>query len=177
MRPAQFLLCPLTLGIFSLQVLIDGSELFRLLPCLLAHLEQVHEHRNFGFQYSRCEGLDEVIHGANGITTEYGQLTRVARSEENNRRVLGPLAFANQRRGLKTIHPRHMHVEQDDSKVLLQHTAKSLSAGIGLDQILSQFGQDGLQSQETLWTVVYQQDVGFRFGYHCFSKLPIEPDS
>src|SRR5437867_3814763 len=124
--PLDFFLRPLTLGNLSLQVLIDVNELVRLLPRLLAHLEQVHEHRNFGFQYFRCEGLDEVIHGANGITLEHGQLTLVARGEENNRRVHGPLAFANQRRRLKTIHPRHVHVEQDDSKVLHKHAAKSL---------------------------------------------------
>ena len=46
--------------------------------------------------------------------------------EEDDRRVLGPLALADERGRLEAIEPRHVHVEQDDREVVDQQAAQAL---------------------------------------------------
>ena len=115
----KLLFGPLAGGDVLIQFLIDGAELFRLLSHPVAYLEQVDEHRDLRFQYFRDERFKEIIHGANGITSEHVCIHGVRGRQENDRRMAGPRTSTNQRRRLKPTQPRHPYVEQDDGEVLL----------------------------------------------------------
>ena len=119
---------------------------------------QVDEDRHLGAQHFGIDGLIEKIHGASIIAAKKMLVVLVGRDEQD-RRVARTLPFANQGGGLEAVHLRHLDVQQDDRKVVVQELAQSFLAGRRLDQILSQILQDRFQGEQIRRTVVDQQDL------------------
>ena len=68
--------------------------------------------------------------------------------------VVSERGLADQRRRLKPVHPRHIHVEQDHREILLQQTARRLLAGGHFDDLLVQLFEQNFARQELIGTVV-----------------------
>lgn len=95
----------------------------RLLLYLLIHAEQVDEHGDLGFQDLRNDRLEKVIDRAAGHPSVHIRIQGIHRGEKNDRQMAQPLALPYQCRGLKSVHRRHAHVEQDHGEFLAHEFA------------------------------------------------------
>ena len=88
----------------------------------------------------------------------------VDRADEDDRRRLGALALPDERGRFEAVHPRHVHVEQDDGEILLEQTAQRFLARSGADQILVQLGQHRLVREQLVGPVVDDKDADLFVG-------------
>ena len=68
---------------------------------------------------------------------------------------------ANQGRGLEPVDARHVDVQQDDGKLVLQYEAQRFFPGARADDVLAQFIQDRSKDDMLFMQVVDHQDVDF----------------
>jgi hypothetical protein len=68
----------------------------------------------------------------------------------------------HQHGGLKAIHPRHLHVEQNNGESVTEHQGKRLIPRIGGENSRIQVAEYLLRRQQILPTVIYDQDIGPR---------------
>ena len=90
---------------------------------------QLDEHLDLGAQNFRDDRRGDVIDRAERISLGHPQLVAVIGGDENDRRMRGFLAAANQRRRLEPVQPRHVDVEQDQRELALEHLPQRLVAG------------------------------------------------
>jgi hypothetical protein len=102
----------------------------------------------------------DVIDGAERIRLGHPGLVAVIGRDENDRRVRGLLAAANQRRGLEAIEPRHVHVEQDQREIVFEHLAQRVVARGRRVEVLLQILEDGAVDEQLVGPIVDDQDVG-----------------
>src|SRR5205085_2796868 len=81
-----------------LQVLVEAGELGRLLPDLRRLSEQFDKHRHLGPQDVGVNGLDDVVHGPQGVAPRHQVVvtTRGRGGEKDNGGIPRPLALAEQ---------------------------------------------------------------------------------
>jgi hypothetical protein len=68
----------------------------------------------------------------------------------------------HQHRGLKAIHLRHLHVEQDKGEFVTEHQGKRLIARIGGEDFRIEMAEYLFRCQQILPTVIYDQKVRLR---------------
>ena len=95
----------------------------------------------------------------------------VDRADEDDRRRLGARPLPDHLRGLEAVHPRHVHVEQDDGEILLEQAAQRLLAGPRLDEILIQLLQQHLVREELIRPVVDDQDINLLVGAVLLDRI------
>ena len=148
----------------------QGHALLGLTSHLFRHAVQVHEDADLGAQHVRRHRRQDVIDGPEGITLI--QMHFIAqRRDEDDGRVFGLLAPADERRRLEAVHVGHFHVEQDDGVVPFQQPAQRLVAGSGRDHVLAEGFQDRFQGEQLVRQVVHDQDVDLVLGRHGASSL------
>ncbi len=81
--------------------------------------EQIDEDAHFGPQDFRNDRCEDEIDCPKRVRS--GSMDFIGEgSDENDRRVFGPAALANERGGFQTVDVRHVDIEQDDREILLQ---------------------------------------------------------
>ncbi len=99
---------------------------------------ELREHGDLRAQHRRIERLEDVVHAAGLVPAQD---------------VLDVLA---------AVHPRHLHVEQDNGEVVEEQLAQRLLARARGDQVDAERREHGLERQEILLAVVDEQDLGGR---------------
>ena len=118
---------------------------------------EFHEHGDLGAQDLRYDGLEQKIHRAKIVTAEQMLLVFVG-GEEQDWSVAGTLSRPDELRGLKSVHVRHFHVEENGGKVLFEQMAQRFHAGVGNYQVLSETVERSLQGDEVLRRIIDQED-------------------
>jgi len=90
---------------------------------LLRLTEDVDENGYLRPQHQRHDRLDQIIDGAEGVSSEHLRVRAFTGGEENDRRVRRPPPLANQLRRLEPVHPRHVDVHQDQGEILIEQPA------------------------------------------------------
>ena len=79
---------------------------------------------------------------------------------------------------LEAVDFRHADVHQHDGDIGFQKVLEGFPAGIGFDQILAQFVEDGFVAEQLGRLIIHHQDVdlvlrahGIPFLSHCVSRL------
>src|SRR5436853_6427688 len=75
------------------------------------------------------------------------------------------LPFADKRRRLKTIHDRHIHIENDESEVVVQKRTQRIDSRSDADQVLAQIRQECFKSNEIFYVIINQQNADLVFGH------------
>ena len=134
-------------------------QLLRLLPELFRLLVQLDEDGDLGAEHCRAERLEDVVDRACRIAAEDVLLVLGDRGDEDDRDVLRPLALLDQRRRFEAVEHRHLDVQQDDRGIVPQQLAERLLAGVGVEEVLLERLEDGLEREQVLGPVVDEQDV------------------
>ena len=121
---------------------------------------QLDEHGDLGAQHVGAERLEDVVDRACRVATEDVLFVLGDRGDEDDRDVFRALALLDQLRRLEAVEQRHLDVEQDDRDVVEQQLAERLFSGMGVEEVLLERLEDGLQRKQVLRTVVDEQDVG-----------------
>ena len=121
-------------------------------------LVEVHEDPDLGAEDLGVDRGADVVHRPQRVDPR-DVLLVVLGGEEDDGRRLRALALADEGGGLEAVHARHVHVQQDHREVLVQDVLQRLLARLGLDQVLAELGQDGLQDDELVGTVVHEEDA------------------
>jgi hypothetical protein len=108
---------------------------------LLGLQVEVHEDRHLGLQDEGVHRLEDHVDGAGRVGLEDVRLVAEDRRQEDDRRVLGPLARTDQGGGLVAVHARHVQVEQDEGEFLGQQPAQRILARAGDHQLMAQLLQ------------------------------------
>ena len=95
---------------------------------LLPHFEQLDKHPYFGPQNLGYDGSRQIVDCAAGIALGRTDLIG-ERRQKDDRRGTRPAMFANQPGRFKSVHVRHVDVEQNHCKLILQHLLECLRAG------------------------------------------------
>ena len=111
----------------QLVLLAEPRQLVRLLLERLALAEQLHEDVDLGAEDVRVERLEDVVDGAELVAAEDIRLAARQRGEEDDRRVAGAVALADQAGGLEAVEVGHLHVEQHDREVRVQQMTEGLA--------------------------------------------------
>ena len=74
-------------------------------------------------------------------------------------RVAGALARADQLGGLKAVHVRHLHVQENGREIVVQQMTQRFHAGSRQHQLLAQTIQRRFQRDQILRRIVHQQDL------------------
>ena len=61
----------------------------------------------------------------------------VDRGQKNDRRVVGPIALADQGRGFETVDRRHVHIQKNEREFLMKQETQRLQPRVGADKILA----------------------------------------
>ncbi|MNV23529.1 hypothetical protein D3C71_1145430 [compost metagenome] len=81
---------------------------------------------DLGLENLWIERFEQVIHRATGIALDHGVLGLFIGGQENDRREAGPLAAAHQARHLKTVHARHLHIQQHQVHIVFEQQTEGL---------------------------------------------------
>ena len=81
--------------------------------------------------------------------------------DENNCRLLIARVLADELRQFKTIEFRHADVHQDDGDVGLQQVLQGFPTRTSLDQVLVQFTENHLITEQLGWLIIHHEDVDF----------------
>src|SRR5258708_6266289 len=122
---------------------------------------QLDEDRDLRAQDLRYDRLDQKIHRAEAVSAKQMGIALVT-SQEEDRSALRTLPLADEFGRFKAVHLRHLDVQQNQRKIVLQDVRQSLAAGLGEHQILAQAIQDRLQRHQTRGVIVDQKDFDFR---------------
>jgi hypothetical protein len=139
--------------------LLRQPQLLRLPLDLLGLAVQVDERRHLRTQDLGHERLEQEVDRPDAIPLDNRRLRPVVSGEENDRRVPRPLPVPDEPRRLEPVHPRHLHVEQDDGKVLPQQLLEGLRPRMRFDHPRPQARKEGFQGKQVLRPVVDHQDV------------------
>ena len=107
---------------------IEGASDFQIMAQALQRtaIALMFEQRlDFGFENLRVERFEQVIHRTTGVTLDHGVLGLLVGGEENDRRKTGALAAAHQSRHFKTVHARHLHIQQHQVDVMFEQQARA----------------------------------------------------
>ena len=150
----------------------DGQRgaFFGLPADLLRLLIQLDEDAHLGAENGRHDRRQNVIDRAQRIALKGVCLIR-KRGDKDNRRALAAFALTDQRGRLKTVHVRHVHIEQDDGEVVFQQSAQRLAPRADADHVLPQHVEDRFHRQQLVGHVVDDQDVDGVFGRHGLQRL------
>ena len=146
------------LGLQILFELAVGGLHRRSLLLEFGMLVQRHEHFGFRTQDRRVQRLEDAVHRAGLVgLAQHDAVGRMGR-DEDDRRAARALALTDQRRGLEPAHAGHLHVQQDQCEVALQHLAQGLRARGGPNQVDLQVVQGGLEQVQVDRVVIDHQD-------------------
>ena len=120
----------------------------RLGPHLLRAAEQLDEHLHLGLQRVRDDRGEDVVHRPQRIAALRVGLALADGRDEDDRRVRGAPALADQRRGLEAVQRGHLDVQQHHRELPPQELLQRLLAGAGAHQLGVEVGQDQLQHLE-----------------------------
>ena len=116
---------------------------------------------DLGAQHLRDHRDRNVVDGAHFIGAQPVDIGQMDGGDEDDRGALEARMLADHRSQLEPVEFRHAHVHEDDRDILLEQLLERLPGGLGLDQILAQFGEDGLVAQQLGRLVVDQQNIDF----------------
>jgi hypothetical protein len=111
------------------------------------------------------ERLEHVVDRACRVAAEHVLLVLGDRGQEDDRNVLRPLPPLDQLRGLEAVEPRHLDVEEDARKLLLQQCPQCFLSRPGADQVLPERLQDRLEREEVLVDVVDEEETDALVGH------------
>ena len=135
-------------------------------------LEEVHIGGHLGEQDFGRHGFDQVVHRAQAVAPGHVDFLGVIGGDKDNGRLGGALAGPQPGGGLKTVHDRHLQIQQDDGKFVDLGQPQGPGAGIGLEEMIPVAVKDGLESQEILRAVVHQKKVHRFLRVHRFA-IPV----
>ncbi|MNF87229.1 hypothetical protein D3C84_696880 [compost metagenome] len=84
---------------------------------------------DLGLENLRIKGFEQVIHRATGVALDHGILGLFVGGEENDRRETGALTAAHQARHFKTVHARHLHIQQHQVDIVFEQKAEGFETG------------------------------------------------
>src|SRR6266550_5284264 len=137
-------------------------ELAPVPPELLLRAIQLDEHRNLGAQDCRYYWRKDKIDSTEVVTPAHVGLGLVKRCYEDDRCQLGAGPLPDELRGLKAVHHRHAHVQQQHREFLPQQLSKSIRPARGLDHVLAEWRKDRLEREPLGRIVVDDEDVDRR---------------
>src|SRR5688572_22179222 len=74
--------------------------------------------------------------------------------------------LADHARQLEAVEIRHADVHQHDGEVPLEQQSQRFCPGAGLDEVLTELGEDDLVGHQLLRQIVYEQDVDLLVPVH-----------
>ena len=96
------------------------AQLLRLARDDAASLMQLDEHRHLAAQDFRVDRLQNIVYRADGIRARHQTLVAMNRGQKNDRHRARLFSTADQLSDLVTVEHRHLHVEQDQRKLVAQ---------------------------------------------------------
>ena len=119
---------------------------------------QLDKNADLGAQNLGHNWLEQKIHRAQIVAAEQMFIAAVTGKKQNGR-VAGALARTDQLGGLKTVHVRHLHVQQDGREIVVQQMAQGFGTGTRQHQLLAQPLQCRFERHQIVRRVVHQQDL------------------
>ncbi len=135
------------------------AVLFRLALHLLGLAMKIHERRDLGAQDFRDDRRQDVVHGTQRITAGDVVIRIVDRADENDRGCLRTRTLANESGGLEAVQAGHVHVQQDDRKILAEQHAQRIIAGTRGHEILLQALEHRDERQHLVGPIIHEEDV------------------
>ena len=142
------------------QVLDEQATLLLGLPADLLRLAvEVHEHVDLGPENERLDRLEHVIDRAGRVAAEDVQVVLVEGRQEEDRDARRARTAADHAGDLVAVEARHLHVEQDQRELVLEHVPQGCFAGCGEDQLQAGGAQHLLDGEQVAPVVVDDQDL------------------
>jgi hypothetical protein len=154
----QGLLRLLALGNFLLQGPVGFFQ-----GCFAA---EVHKHAHLGSENGWVNGLGQVVHGTSRVALDDVFVFGVMGREENDRNVLGFLAFFDELSQLITVHSGHFDVQDEERKIPTEERHQCLAPRLNCRKIIVRGIQDAFQGHQVPRLVINQQNVDGRFHGH-----------
>ncbi|MNO85105.1 hypothetical protein D3C76_764670 [compost metagenome] len=123
-------------------------------PAIALMLEQ---RLDLGLENLRIKGFEQVIHRATGVTLDHGVLGLFVGGEENDRCQAGPLAAAHQARHFKTVHARHLHIQQHQVDIVFKQQPERLETGCSGDHLPILALQQGAHAHQIFRVIIDDQ--------------------
>ena len=127
-------------------------------PELRVELVELHQRLHLAAQHVRDHGRQDVIDRAEGIAARRVHLVGEG-GDEDDRRMRGLAPRADELGRLEPVHARHVHVEQDHRRLIVEEPAQRLLARRGSDDVLVELLEDGAEDDALVEPVVDDQDV------------------
>ena len=137
----------------------ETRELRGLVLELLVLAEEVHEDLDLRLEDLRDDRLEEVVDRADGVSLEDVRFVPRERRDEDDRRVAGLLALANQVRGLEAVHFGHLHVEEDDGEIVVEQPLQGLHPRLGADALDVSVGEHRLERDQVVRLIVDEEHL------------------
>ena len=128
-------------------------------------LYQLNEHRHLGLQYLRNNRCKEKVNCPQFIAlVKAADVVGGIGGNKNDGYVRSAAIGSHDLHRFETIHFRHIHIQQNNCEIVLQHLAQCFFTGGGSDNLVGaavrRAIEHSLQHQQTRRVVVYQQDLG-----------------
>ena len=104
------------------------------------------------------ERAHQVVDGSERVAPGDLHLVGIG-GEEDDRRVGGARALADQRRGLEAIHAGHVDVQQDHGGVVVKQELQRLPTRAQADHVVAKIAEARLDGQSLGGEIVDHQDV------------------
>jgi hypothetical protein len=143
----------------ALQFLVGLAEVIVELEDFFALHIEVKVDLDLAFEDFRVDRLEDVIDRADLRGPRCVPVLFADRRHEDNRHAVHGFALLHQRGGLKTVHVRHLHIEQHDGKAVAQDERERLVARGSLEYGGVQRPEDLFGRQQVLLAVVDDQNI------------------
>ena len=138
-------------------VALAGPQRRFLEEALLARV-LLEEDAHLGEQHLPVDGFDQVVDRAVGVALDDLALLAVDRRDEDDGRVAGALARADQRRGLEAVEVGHLYVEKDERALVLEEEFERLASGRSLDQPVAERLEESREREQVGIPIVDEED-------------------
>ena len=108
----------------------------------------------------------EPTNGTALVALEPVQIREVYGGYENDGRMLKTGVLANHTREFESVKFGHADIHKNDGNIILQQTIKGFRTGIRFDEVLPQFAEDYLITQQFSRLIIDHQDVHFFMRTH-----------
>ena len=123
--------------------------------------EEVDIGPDFILKYFPVQGFVKIIDSACLISPEDLFGLSEGSGDEDDRNAFRAFATPHQFSSFKPIHHRHVHIQQNQGDVMLQHERQRFVTRNGFDDVQFIAPDDGFQGDQVLYTIINNQNVEF----------------
>ena len=137
---------------------------------------QFGKYSHLGPQNLRDDRNGKIVHRAVLVALEAVEVGQMHGRNEDDCGFLKARMLANHLGEFESVDLRHAHIHQHDGDIGFEQFLESFLGGSRLDQVLSQFGQDGLIAEQFARLVVDHENVHFFVDAHDFLAFTLHFD-